>query len=183
MNKERNHLQITKPILIFCIILILFILMSCSKSENDKVSLNVNKNNTSQKTLIDKAVTSIDEQNEVQVQTFDKNNKNNNEVSKYFESDNRFDDLSNIKNTYYGKYNLHGEEVFGSFEVTRNSVIFTPDDGNSKEIIHFSGIRNIDRREYPSGKIDLLFQYDGHEKIIKNVSDEMFSDVLLYKTK
>lgn len=180
MNKGRDHLQITKSVLISCIILILVILMSCSKSENDKVSLNVNKNNISQKTLIDKSVKSIDEKNGVQVQTFD---NNNNGVSKYFESDNSFNDLSNIKNTYYGKYDLHGEEVFGSFEVTRNSVIFTPDDGNSKEIIHFSGIRNIDRREYPSGKIDLLFQYDGYEKIIKNVSDEMFSDVILYTTK
>lgn len=179
MNKERGYLQITKPIMVFCIILILLILVSCSKNTKDQISLNVNKNTTQQKTLVDN---SFNKENNISEDKRDCFNKKD-EINKYFENENREEDLSNIRNTYYGKYNFDGEDIFGNFEVTRNSIIFTPDNGNSKEIIHFSGIKNIDRVEYPNGKVDLLFQYDGYEKLVKNVSDEMFSDVLLYTTK
>lgn len=176
MNRKRDYLEITKPILVFCIILILVILVSCTDGKKDQISLNVNKSNSQQKTLVDNKTNIISE--------IDKNEFIENEkVHKYFENEQVKEDLSNIRNTYYGKYNFDGDDILGNFEVTRNSIVFTPDNGNSKEIIHFSGIRNIDRVEYPNGKVDLLFQYDGYEKLIKNVSDEMFSDVLLYTTK
>lgn len=176
MNKEREYSQITKPILVFCIILILLIFVSCSSNKKDQISLNVNKSTTQQKTSVDNNSNNISSGNK------DNFNKKD-EVHKYFENESYKEDLSNIRNTYYGKYNFDGEDILGNFEVTRNSIIFTPDNGNSKEVIHFSGIKNIDRVEYPNGKVDLLFQYDGYEKLIKNVNDEMFSDVLLYTTK
>lgn len=182
MNKRRNYLPITKPILIFCIILILFVMVSCGKNQEDKTALNVNKINSKDKIFVDEPRESVkeilsDENYEKEVEKILKTNE------KDSENKNSQFGFSDIKNTYYGKYNLNNEDVFGNFEITRNSIIFTPDDGNSKEIIHFSGMKNIERVEHPSGKIDLILQYDGYEREIKNVSNEMFSDVLLYTAK
>ena len=61
--------------------------------------------------------------------------------------------------------------------------MFTPDNGGSREVIYLTEIRNIDRYDHPNGNIDLSLQFDNYEKIIKNVSDSMFSDILLYTTK
>lgn len=182
MNKWKNYLQITKPMIMFCIVLILVILMGCSKEDKNKFSLNVNKNDSFQKTLID----GNDEKKYIE-EVKKENYFNGNDEKKYIGNDekNEKNDLieEDIRNTYYGKYNLHGQDVLGTFEVTRNSIIFIPDDGNSKEVIHFYGIKNIDRFDHPNGKVDLVFQYDGNEKLIKNVSDEMFTNILLYTTK
>lgn len=182
MNKRRNYLPITKPILIFCIILILFVLVSCGKNQENKTALNVNKINSAEKTFADDNRSNIKENlvDENYGEDIDKISK---AKEKNFENKNTEFNFSDIKNTYYGKYNLNNEDVLGNFEITRNSIIFTPDDGNSKEIIHFSGMKNIERVEHPSGKIDLFLQYDGYEKVIKNVSNEMFSEVLLYTAK
>lgn len=184
MNEGKSYQKITKPILVFCIILILFILVSCSKKSNE-VNLNVNKTTVSEKTLSDKSSSNLSKGKKGIKESEGVINSNDFETIEYEETQNKniLRDLSNIKNTYYGKYDFDGEDVLGNFEVTRNSIVFTPDNGYSKEVIHFSGIKNIDRVEYPNGKVDLHLQYDGYEKVIRNVSDEMFSDVLLYTTK
>lgn len=190
MDKGKSYQKITKPILVFCIILILFILVSCSKKSNE-VNLNVNKTTVSEKTLSDKSSFNFSKGSKEtkgtnkREEAINSNDFETFETIEYEETQNKniLRDLSNIKNTYYGKYDFDGEDVLGNFEVTRNSIVFTPDNGYSKEVIHFSGIRNIDRVEYPNGKVDLHLQYDGYEKVIRNVSDEMFSDVLLYTTK
>lgn len=186
MNREKERLKITKPIVVFCLALVLIILMSCSKSSPSKNAVNVNKNHAT------KIVSSEHKQEEINFENTVTENRSDNNYSqdKTFEdikkSEYSFDeseDLSNVKNTYYGKYNLHGEDVLGTFEVTRNSIVFTPDNGHSKEVIHFSGMKNVDRVEYPNGKVDLSLEFDGYEKVIKNVNDAMFSDILLYTTK
>lgn len=174
MNKWKNYLQITKPMIVFCIVLILVILMGCSKGDNKKMSLNVNKSEDSKKILID----NIEDRKNIEEIRHD-----NYERPNYIERDEKKEVFEDIRNTYYGKYSVDGEEVLGNFEVTRNSIIFLPDSGHSREVIHFSGIKNIDRMDHPNGKVDLLFEYEGNEKLIKNVSDEMFTNILLYTTK
>ncbi len=187
MNRDKERLGITKPILIFCLTLVLLLLMSCSKSSPTKNAVNVNKNHATKKVSLEEKQEEINFDNVRKENDFE-NNFSQNKSFEDIKSESKYsfdssEDLSNIKNTYYGKYNLHGEDVLGSFEVTRNSIVFTPDNGHSKEVIHFLGIKNIDRIEYPNGKVDLLLQFDGHEKVIKNVNDAMFSDILLYTTK
>lgn len=191
MNKEKDRIGISKPILVFCIILVLVLLMSCSKEKPSRNAVNVNKSHTTKKVLIDKNSSEKNEK-EINSNKIDDNSEfnyfqdktyENKSHSNYITPSNDSEDLSNIRNTYYGKYEIHGEEVLGNFEVTRNSIIFTPDNGHSKEVIHFSGMKNIDKVDYPNGKIDLSLEFDGYEKTIKNVSESMFSDVLLYTTK
>ena len=167
MNSGKNNSSITKSVLVICIILILFIMMSCSNSNVGNYPLNVNKTEDTLKEL-DIPINVNEDKTKTQQQEY-KNDK----------TENFFD----MNNTYYGKYKVDEEDVFGDFEITRNSIIFTPNNGASKEIIHFSGIRDIERYDYPNGKIDLILRFDGNEKVIKNVSAEMFSDVLLYTTK
>ncbi len=186
MNKEKNEIGISKSILVFCIILVLVLLMSCSKNQPSKNAINVNKNHATKKVLIEKDekqknVKETDDN--VEFNYFEDKTSENKNHHNYITPPSNSEDLSNIKNTYYGKYNIHGEEVLGNFEITRNCIIFTPDNGHSKEVIHFSGMKNVDKIDYPNGKIDLSLEFDGHEKVIKNVSESMFSDVLLYTTK
>lgn len=179
MNKGKNPFNITKPILVFCMILLFIIMVSCNKSDNNANANNVNRK-INESTFVEKS-SNVNNKSKAQQPTKEVNfNLENND--KYIDDINR-EDLSNIKNTYYGKYSVDGKEVLGNFEVSRNSIVFTPDNGYDKEIIHFNGIRNIDRRDHPNGKIDLSLQFDGYEKVIKNVSDTMFSDILLYTTK
>lgn len=181
MNNGRNPLNITKPIIVFCMVLILIIFVSCSRSANaDK---------------LESALTNVSDKSFVE--NYNKDTKTNTSTNSYerkesvgkkeenytYEKNFKSEDLANIKNTYYGKYNLDGVDVLGSFEVTRNSIVFTPDNGYSREVIHLTEIKNIDRYDHPNGKIDLSLQFDNYEKVIKNVSDSMFSDILLYTTK
>lgn len=188
MNKQRDKLGITKPILLFCIIiLMLLVLMSCSKGDNKKAALNVNKSSIVDKTFSDGFNKTKEdntyENREEKVKKIEKIEEEKVDISKYIGNEKNNGDSSNFKNKYYGKYNLDGNDVLGNFEVSRNSIVFTPDNGHSKEVIHFSGIKNIDRFEHPNGKVDLTIEYGGEDKIIKNVSDEMFTNILLYTTK
>ncbi len=165
MKNQKDPLAITKPILISCIVLILLILVSCSS--NDKKTEKVSNISINEKALVDKGpILPKDNVKKEKEVTYPKD-----------------EDLSNIKNTYYGKFVEGDNEVFGNFEVTRNSILFTPDNGNDKEIIHFNGMKNINRVDHPNGKVDLILEFDGYDKVIKNVSDYMFSDILLYTTK
>ena len=189
MNKQRNKLEITRPIVVFCVaILALLVLMSCSKEGDKKATLNVNKSSIVDKTFTDggsrkKNVDTYNKQEEKieKIEPIKQEQMEKVNINKYINSGNSYED--NMKSQYYGKYNLDGEEVLGNFEVTRNSIVFTPDNGHSKEVIHFSGIKNIDRFEHPNGKVDLTIEYGGEDRVIRNVSDEMFSDILLYTTK
>lgn len=189
MNKPKNKLEITRPILVFCIILLsLVFLMSCSKDENKKSALKVNKSSIVDKTFTDSGNSNQNntyskEPKVEKIENIDFLNMDEEKVdiNKYIQ--NEKNTIEDIKNNYYGKYNIDGEEVLGNFEVSRNSIIFTPDNGHSKEVIHFSAIRNIDRFEHPNGQVDLTIEYAGEDKVIRNVSDEMFSDILLYTSK
>lgn len=179
MRKPENPFNITKPILISCLVLILLILVSCSK-ENMSNAEKVSRVNISEKTFVDNSKSVPENSN----YTKPENSKDKvySEVSS-FSRDNTYEDLSNIKNTYYGKYTLEGEDVLGNFEVNRNSIVFVPDNGHSTEVIHFNGIKNINRVDHPNGLVDIILQFDNDEKVIKGVSDYMFSDILLYTTK
>ncbi len=182
MKKHKNYLPITRSILIFCIILIFAVLMSCNGENHSKTLLNTNKTDSLEKKLVNKNVynfekdfvTSTSEEDIDETIRF----KGNNSKDKVNQQE-----VLDVKNIYYGKYNLNDEDILGSFEVTRNSIVFTPDDGNSREVIHFSDMRNIDKLEHPDGKVDLFLQYNGYEKVIKNVDNEMFANVLLYTAK
>lgn len=182
MNNGRNSFNITRPVIVFCMVLILIIMVSCTKSAN------VDK--------FESALSSVNDKKTFENYNRDTENPSRNsydnrdkikdrgESSTYIEAKEfKDEDLANIKNTYYGKYNLDGVDILGNFEVTRNSIVFTPDNGYSKEVIHLTEIKNIDRYDHPNGKIDLSLQFDNYEKVIKNVSDSMFSDILLYTTK
>ncbi len=189
MNNDRNPFDITKPIIVFCMVLILIILVSCSKRANaDKFESALSSVND--KSFVDNYYKDKDKNTDTKTNTFENSYEGKDNVGKKSEnniypSEKNFksEDLANIKNTYYGKYNLDGIDVLGSFEVTRNSIVFTPDNGGSREVIYLTEIRNIDRYDHPNGNIDLSLQFDNYEKIIKNVSDSMFSDILLYTTK
>lgn len=180
MKKPENPLNITKPILISCLVLILLILVSCGK-DNISNAERVSKVSFNEKTLVDRREGTSESDNKY-IETEKLKDKGYKGLYSVDNND-TYDDLSNIKNTYYGKYILEGEEVLGNFEVTRNSIVFVPDNGHSTEVIHFSGIKNIDRVDHPNGMVDVILQFSNNEKVIKNVNGRMFSDILLYTTK
>lgn len=136
MNKQRGKLEITRPILVFSMVLLaLLVLMSCFKKADVKTSGNLVQENS-------------------------------------------INDKKTQKNTYYGKYNLKGEDILGNFQINKDYILFVSEDGLTKDIIEFSKITSIYPFEHPDGKVDVTIDYSGENKIIKNVNYEMVSYLL-----